>query len=182
MHSLKRQLSSQGMVQLYESRLVNSIYFDNKVLQMYFDSEEGILPREKVRIRWYNRDEQYQVETKISSIEGRFKKSNVITNQVKNTLITCGLFNSRYGQIHPKIKVAYTRHYYLFKGVRVTFDQNITYEDYRSNTTIKDFECVMEVKASADYTDDEFLFQFGSSDRRFSKYARACHLTKFSLI
>ena len=36
---------------LYPERLVNSRYYDNYNLQMYYDTVEGLLPRKK--IRWY---------------------------------------------------------------------------------------------------------------------------------
>ena len=42
---------------------------------MYRDSVEGSVPRKKIRIRNYPNtdDKNYYLETKISSIEGRFK-------------------------------------------------------------------------------------------------------------
>ena len=70
---LKSNLLSLGMKQLYPSRLINSQYFDTEKLQMFFDSEEGIVPRKKIRVRWYHEKHEKNLETKISSIEGRFK-------------------------------------------------------------------------------------------------------------
>ena len=35
------------------SRLINSIYFDTLKEKFHEDGEEGIIPRKKVRIRWY---------------------------------------------------------------------------------------------------------------------------------
>ena len=58
----------------HPSRQVNSIYFDTPKLDFYTASEEGILPRKKIRIRWYNENtNKVFKETKISSIEGRYK-------------------------------------------------------------------------------------------------------------
>ena len=37
----------------YPDRIINSIYFDNNSLSMFLDSEEGLVPRKKIRIRWY---------------------------------------------------------------------------------------------------------------------------------
>ena len=51
---LKSKLLSLGMKQLYPSRFINSQYFDTEKLQMFFDSEEGIVPRKKIRVRWYH--------------------------------------------------------------------------------------------------------------------------------
>ena len=35
------------------SRIINSIYFDRHDERYHLDGEEGIVPRKKVRIRWY---------------------------------------------------------------------------------------------------------------------------------
>ena len=39
---------------LYEDRMVSSTYFDNDSMQMFKDSEEGTVPRKKIRIRSYS--------------------------------------------------------------------------------------------------------------------------------
>ena len=72
---LKSNLLSLGMQQLYPSRIINSEYFDTDKLQMFLDSEEGVLPRKKIRVRWYHEKKKRKLETKISSVEGRFKIS-----------------------------------------------------------------------------------------------------------
>ena len=52
----------------------SSIYFDNRTLDMFSDSEEGNLPRKKIRLRSYPpNSNKKNLEIKISSIEGRFK-------------------------------------------------------------------------------------------------------------
>ena len=70
-------LIKKGFKELYPQRLIQSIYFDNLKHGMFIDSEEGVLPRKKIRIRNYpNTDlKNFTLETKISSIEGRFKKT-----------------------------------------------------------------------------------------------------------
>ena len=70
---LKSKLLSLGMKQLYPSRFINSQYLDTEKLQMFFDSEEGIVPRKKIRVRWYHEKQEKNLETKTSSTEGRFK-------------------------------------------------------------------------------------------------------------
>ena len=45
---LKSNLLSLGMRHLYPNRFINSQYFDTEKLQMFFDSEEGIVPRKKM--------------------------------------------------------------------------------------------------------------------------------------
>ena len=53
---LKNKLVEKGMKLLYPKRKVNSIYFDTKDLDFYLNSEEGVLPRKKMRLRWYDKD------------------------------------------------------------------------------------------------------------------------------
>ena len=70
----------------YISRKVCSLYFDNKNLQMYLDSIEGVTPRKKIRLRIYNEvnflkdNIHVNIEKKISSVEGRFKVTKKITD------------------------------------------------------------------------------------------------------
>ena len=80
LYELKSQLISVGMKKLYPDRQINSEYLDTKELKMFSDSEEGVLPRKKIRIRWYKDKSVQNLETKISSIEGRFKKSENFSN------------------------------------------------------------------------------------------------------
>ena len=72
---IKSQLISLGMKKLFPDREIHSEYLDTKELKMFSDSEEGILPRKKIRIRWYKDKSIQNLETKISSVEGRYKKS-----------------------------------------------------------------------------------------------------------
>ena len=72
---MQKNLIRRGMLELHPLRKVNSCYFDNEMMTLFLDSEEGVLPRKKVRIRWYNNLLNFKKETKISSIEGRYKYS-----------------------------------------------------------------------------------------------------------
>ena len=45
---MKQSLLIKGMKPLFEKRNVNSIYFDNSNLDMFSQSEEGVLPRKKL--------------------------------------------------------------------------------------------------------------------------------------
>ncbi|MDC1014855.1 VTC domain-containing protein, partial [Candidatus Pelagibacter sp.] len=55
-HQLQSLLISQGMSTLHEPRIINSLYYDTPNLIMFHNSEEGVLPRKKIRIRWYNKN------------------------------------------------------------------------------------------------------------------------------
>ena len=70
---LKFSLFERGMNELYPERKVQSYYYDTKDLKMFKDSDEGILPRKKIRVRKYNEENIYNQEIKITSEEGRYK-------------------------------------------------------------------------------------------------------------
>ena len=79
----KEKILSIGTKDLYKSRKVQSIYFDNMNKDMYNDSIEGLNPRKKIRVRNYpdNINKYFLLEYKISSIEGRFKVNKEISQK-----------------------------------------------------------------------------------------------------
>ena len=84
----RKFLSDESAKILYTKRIIKSLYFDNLKLDMYRDSVEGSVPRKKIRIRNYPNtdDKNYYLETKISSIEGRFKTRKISTiNSIRSS-------------------------------------------------------------------------------------------------
>ena len=181
---VKKQLFQIGMISLHPSRLINSCYFDNSELRMFHESEEGVLPRKKFRIRWYNKSNVFTEEIKISSIEGRFKYQKKTLN-ILNTdeLFDIKIFDKLYGELIPVLIVRYEREYFSLNDLRVTFDNNISYDYIKSfsKPTLKDSECVMEVKVPIDCDDGyiENLVHIPTS--RFSKYTRGCILNHMKI-
>tara|TARA_Y100000741_G_scaffold358804_1_gene338521 strand:- start:424 stop:1011 length:588 start_codon:yes stop_codon:yes gene_type:complete len=175
---IKSELIKLGMKKLYPNRQINSEYLDTKELKMFSDSEEGVLPRKKIRIRWYHDKTNQNLETKISSIEGRFKKSEKFTTLVRNKNFY--LFDTFYGKIYPTIVVSYNREYYQLKNLRITFDTKIKYLNSRlkSLVSFSDKETVMEVKSENLHIDDYINELIHYPTSRFSKYSRGVHLTK----
>ena len=43
----KSWMIKHGMKRLYKARLVNSLYYDTELLEMFYHSEEGVTPRKK---------------------------------------------------------------------------------------------------------------------------------------
>jgi hypothetical protein len=172
---LKKNLLSKGMKELYPSRKINSCYFDNVILTMFHDSEEGVLPRKKIRVRWYDQENKSKLETKISSIEGRFKTSKIFDKfDLIRQNYNIYLIDKVYGKIKPSLIVSYDREYYVLNSLRLTFDYNIEYTDLRLLLQKKynDNNCVTEVKTNIDIPDDfiEKIIEHPTS--RFSKYSR----------
>ena len=163
------------MYELHPLRVVNSTYFDSSSLSLFKDSEEGILPRKKIRLRWYNNNLVFQKESKISSFEGRFKIVEK-TNNLKSEKDINKLFylDQFYGQLTPYLKVSYQREYFQYQELRITFDQHITYINLKSQKKFKVFdpEAVMEVKAHINIDDQYIDNLIPYPISRFSKYAR----------
>lgn len=177
--AMKQSLIIKGMKPLFEKRNVNSIYFDNSNLDMFSQSEEGVLPRKKIRVRWYNNYNKFSLEKKISSIEGRFKVNNDL-HKVKNKgeILKIRLSDPDYGLISPILKVSYKRDYYILNDMRITFDSNIYYKNLlQHNFTFKDVECVIELKSSDINIDDYINGLFPYPNSRFSKYCRGLIFT-----
>lgn len=169
---------------LYNKREVNSIYFDNSALDMFHQSEEGVLPRKKIRIRWYDRQNQYNLEEKTSSVEGRFKQTKTIKKfNTISDILSFKIFDKIYGILTPSLLVSYERSYFNLNKIRITLDEKIKYKNYRNNINQKivDPERVVELKTGIEISDDyiEKLFPFTNS--RFSKYSRGLLFTEGKL-
>lgn len=179
---VRRHLEEIGAKRLFFKRSVNSCYFDNFDFRSYWDSEEGLLPRKKIRLRWYDADtEHYSREIKFSSIEGRFKTSASMEGDVVSLIDKKRqIVDSMYGIVLPTILIKYDREYFHLGNLRFTLDNNITYTGVErgKNALIKDNECVLEVKAEMSL--DESLIEdvFPQPTSRFSKYCRGMQFSK----
>ncbi len=174
-------LLKKGMSELHQPRIIKSCYFDNSIFSSYHDSEEGVVPRKKVRIRWYNNTFSFIKETKFSSVEGRYKYSEKIRDiSTPIDILKLNYFDNHYGHLSPKLNITYQREYYLYKNLRITFDQNINYSLINSKVinSVYDNECVMEVKVPIDFNDDIIEKIIYQPTTRFSKYSRGLLLTK----
>ena len=176
-YHLKSNLISLGMKKMYPDRKINSEYFDTKHLKMFSDSEEGILPRKKIRLRWYNDKLVKNLEIKVSSNEGRYKKSKRFYQDLKHSNFF--LQDSLYGKIFSSIIVSYQREYFDYKGLRLTFDKKIKYTNSRRKSHLKfnDTETVLEVKTKNLHSNDYIDQVISHPTSRFSKYCRGIHLT-----
>lgn len=164
---------------LYDTRVVSSTYFDNSSMQMFKDSEEGCVPRKKIRVRSYTKNEhkvgQSSLEIKTSSIEGRFKTVDKNFDLIK--IMNNGFFDINYGICKPIVRINYKREYYKIHDVRLTIDRYIEYTKLNSQgkTVYKRYEpdIIVEIKAE-NFVPVEYLFKkFHFNRIRFSKYGKA---------
>ena len=136
----KNFLKNKSAKKLYENRIIRSLYFDNINLDMYRDSVEGSVPRKKIRIRHYpnSKDKNYYLEVKTSSVEGRYKTRKIIKKDDFESYKKNGIFDSNYGTCIPNFYVSYKREYVKIGDVRISIDEEISYENYLSNSVFFD--------------------------------------------
>ena len=177
-------LNDSGMTRLHPKRIINSCYFDSLDYKMHFESEEGVVPRKKIRVRWYNNSNKFSRETKISSEEGRFKYTETPLNiNAPSDLLDMTIFDGSYGALMAVMTVSYEREYFLFNNLRITFDTNITYKYLKLATQpiLNDEECVMEVKVPIHCDDDYIEKIVHQPTSRFSKYSRGMLLAEHKI-
>ena len=157
---------------LHHPRIIKSLYFENKNLDMFNDSIEGLTPRKKIRIRNYpnEKDIKFYLEIKNSAVEGRFKTGNVINDKEFSEKKFYGILDNQYGTCFPKLYVSYLREYFLLDDVRISIDENIEYADYSTNLHFNDQNIIVELKTSIKKNLNELIEDFPMQRIRFSKY------------
>lgn len=169
-------LMSAGACELHPPRLVHSHYFDTYDFRAFSESEEGLLPRRKVRLRYYGAakivPDYYSLETKISSVEGRFKTTRRITASRGREKLKIGIFDTALGHISQVLKVSYKRSYLKLGDCRITLDTSICYQ--RPNMQERFWEplTVIEVKSNVGSLIDEDVPILAAPRVRFSKFCR----------
>ena len=127
----------------YDTRKVNSIYFDDINDSSANDNLAGISFREKYRLRWYNNDFnkilKFELKKKVNKLNYKeyfdFQLSEKISSEMTNKEYA-NIFhkkllnwNSRYTfELFPKIQIQYSREYYEdINNVRLTIDNKIRF-------------------------------------------------------
>ena len=169
---------------IFPTRIVNSIYFDTNKFDFYHNSEEGLSPRKKIRVRYYNDSyENLLLETKITEnyYRSKFVKKFILDN-FNHTFIKKECNNDF---ITPKLKVSYLRDYYQSEIGRITVDNKImckqisTYADTlssinKNNKKILDNnQVIVELKTHNNFSKYEAIKFFNKNDIRMSKYCLA---------
>ncbi len=174
----KKFLYDNNFKNLYPKRIITSLYFDNKDFDMFLDSEEGTVPRKKIRLRYYNNDlNKIFYETKINSVEGKYKSSTASSYKDLKKFINFGIYDKIYKDCHPKINVSYKRRYFKKDNIRVTLDNEIIYSDFMLNTDDKKFVLddyfIIEIKFEKIQELYEINRTFALNPIRLSKYCEA---------
>ena len=174
----KNLLFKKKTKKLFPPRIIKSLYFENSKGDMYKDSIEGTLPRKKIRVRNYpeNNNTSLYFETKISSVEGRFKNSEIILQKKFDEIKEKGYFDKQYGICRPIIYVTYYREYYQLNDVRIVVDKNINYEQFSGGKIGKDIDSIVEIKTRIDKNRDDLINDFPFQRIRFSKYCNGIEI------
>lgn len=163
---------------LFPKRIITSRYFDNFKLEMFHETQEGIIPRKKIRIRNYNKEPKFnlknnKLEIKISSAEGRFK---IVKKKDIGDLFGYKFEDNNYGTCYPISCVSYKRVYYKIKNIRLTIDTSIKYRKVKLGKISHFFQVepfnVIELKFT-DMADTGLVSSFPFHYVRFSKYSRS---------
>jgi hypothetical protein len=175
-------LALEGASLLHPKRRIHSTYFDTPDYALFTDSEEGNIPRKKIRIRSYNSRDHQQgdnaLEVKISSVEGRYKTTNPLDRAGADEMISMGYYDPDYGVCEPVVSVSYDREYYAVADVRLTIDTDIEYLAHRSCFAVRDSSIAVEIKAPSDASMDALAKAIPFRRTRFSKYARSIEATR----
>ena len=173
-------------VTLYPTRTINSIYFDNQDYTMYNQSIEGVLPRKKIRLRVYGKEfspnKSINKEIKISSVEGKYKISELVQNPSK--LLNFGIYDNNYGLCIPVLNVSYERSYYKIKNIRLTIDEKIIYRKIANGKIFEpstfDKYNIVELKCNSNKSISLLSNNFPFERTRFSKYCRGVEFTRLN--
>ena len=173
---------------LFEPRLITSVYFDTVDLKMFHDSEEGVLPRKKIRIRWYNNDlkriyleeknkRNFYVWKNVSKMNIFTNKNNLISDLKKNIFDPKNITTNNYNFV---LQTNYKRNYWLSNNgkIRATIDTEInTSPAYDLTRVIELPETILEFKFSTNSEAffRDFLSQKGLNIRskKYSKYLQS---------
>ena len=127
----------------YQSRIVNSIYFDNFEHEAISENLSGISIRKKTRLRWYddkkinlNLEIKYKnnmMNSKKIQKQGVFKSLTELNFFLKKNFLT--LANGVSQPMEPILKIRYHRKYFISKceNYRATVDSEINVSDIYGN-------------------------------------------------
>ena len=171
---------------VYSQRKIFSIYFDTFNLSDFVDSEEGTVPRKKIRLRYYGEIDNNLESSKIlnGSIEikktfdtYRDKKKFEICDTFKNSVEFVKNFSDK--KRLPVCAISYDRNYYKYlNNVRITIDRNIKYYslDKYLNLIFRnaEYENIVEMKIENINEINSLETDYLNAYRvRFSKYCEA---------
>jgi hypothetical protein len=174
-HKIINKILNSGYFELYEERNIESVYYDNIKLQSFNDSNEGSIPRKKIRIRSYDGfKNDFNYEIKEVNANGRFKSVKKVSSLPEKCI------DDIYKVMYPLVIIRYKRKYFTNNFIRLTLYWEINYQEFKSKKTYKSRHLVLESKLSDGTKYNEELNNikiFGLNNVSFSKYKEAINLS-----
>ena len=164
---LKRIILKHGYKKNHSNNFINNLYFDND-FSSYDENIEGVSERIKYRLRWYDGQNIF--------FEEKIKKAGI---GFKNRIPTAfnkieDLDYSNFKKLKcykPVVQNRYLREYFInSKGIRITLDSMIKYEQPNSLRIVHSNINVMEIKSPVDSLPDKDLLN--SLDLKLTKYSK----------
>ena len=189
---LRTMLSVKNAWAQHPPRVINSVYFDDRNLSDFLDSEEGSVPRKKIRFRWYGLD-KFSLRDKKGSLEIKYTFDNyrdktVLPVNRKNPNSILSIAKTQTGiDVHPVTYVKYNRDYFVdAKGVRYTIDSNIYYGrvNFKLNviSLCKARVSILEAKMPIEMDFEKGFSSFAHKRTRYSKYCQSVHAVHQDLL
>ena len=195
--SVEKLISFIGAKELYNSRMVNSIYYDTYFHKNFHEAVDGIMRRNKVRVRWYGKVFSTEIQAQIEN-KSRINQHNYkITKKLKSfrskssfDLISFKKFmldeknskdeiNFYINNLYPNLFVSYHRKYFVFRDIRITLDSYLKFINLAKINFFskKNLLCINKKKIIELKYSDKFHFQakkitkmFNNRLDKFSKY------------
>tara|TARA_B100000780_G_C20936129_1_gene373239 strand:+ start:9 stop:596 length:588 start_codon:yes stop_codon:yes gene_type:complete len=173
---LNKIISNISLNYLHPQRKIISIYYDTDDLKFFTDSEEGIVPRKKVRLRTYNNLNILNLE--IKETKNDFRRKHIFKNVNEKNIYKVLKENFFYkDKLRPIVKIEYNRKYFKCIYGRITYDYGLKYTDLRyKNNQIFSNKTVLELKNDNINLKDKFIKTFFLKNVRFSKYCDALNM------
>ena len=147
-----------SMKEVYQRRVVNSLYFDDVEYRAARDNLTGLANREKYRLRWYGdaqRNEVIDLKLEKKVREGRlgYKQSRSllplqdrllkadleeVANDCQEEFLKLGLIDGGMAaQLIPTLYVKYSRQYFQdIDDIRITIDRGIGFSNVQGNAPL----------------------------------------------
>jgi len=168
-----KKFLTENCKQLFEERIINSIYLDTHKLDVYRQAVSNDFENCKYRFRFYrNEINQARFEKKLNSYGKKYKifDENI---QYKNSFAP---YNIESLYLFPITLVKYKRNYFSYKNIRLTVDEEIRFSkpDIKDLNNFEYFEnkIVVEQKIlnkNDDSIEKNLIFQA----EKYSKFLRS---------
>jgi len=175
---------------MYNTRIVNSIYFDTSSHKNVWDNINGFSNRKKIRVRWYNKIKNSDVFIEIKEKKNFVTKKKVQKLGKFSTLDELNLyfksdvflnheyFDSHIENLNQTIQIQYEREYYISTNnkLRITIDRKIKIsKDQKTMLQLDDV--ILEIKyniSDSDYVNQLILnYKLNNRNRKYSKYVNS---------